>query len=51
MCEKCVEIDGRVARLKSLTFRISDQQTLDGIEKLVAELEAQKVALHPEPKK
>jgi hypothetical protein len=48
MCEKCIEIDGRIARLKDLARRILDQQTIDGIDKLVAEQEAQKIELHPE---
>jgi hypothetical protein len=51
MCEKWVKIDGRIAHLKGMTFRISDQQALDGIYKVLAELEAQKTELHPERKK
>jgi len=49
MCEKCIEIDRRIERLKFIATRITDQQTLDGAAKLVAELEAQKAALHPTP--
>jgi hypothetical protein len=48
MCEKCVEIDSRITRLKGLANRILDQQMLDGMDKLVSELEAQKMELHPE---
>jgi hypothetical protein len=48
MCEKCVEIDRRIARLKGMASRISDQQMLVWIDKLVAELEAQKADLHSE---
>jgi hypothetical protein len=50
MCEKCVEIDRRITRLKDMASRMLDQQMLDGIDKLVSELEAQKTELHPEQK-
>lgn len=50
MCEKCVEINRRIEHLRAMASRILDRQMLDGIDKLVAELEAQKVALHPEHK-
>ena len=48
MCEKCAEIDQKMERYRTLAARILDQPTIDGIQKLVAELEAQKVVLHPE---
>jgi hypothetical protein len=35
--------------LKGIASRILDQQMLDGIDKLVSELQAQKIELHPEP--
>ena len=47
MCEKCTEIDRRLERLRYLQGRLTDPQTLDGIVTLLAELEAQKKALHP----
>ena len=46
MCEKCKLIDDRIERYKDLARRINDQQTLDGIKRLIQELEAQKPALH-----
>ena len=48
MCEKCVEADSRIARLKNMARAILDKQTLDAINGLVGQLEAEKVALHPE---
>jgi hypothetical protein len=48
MCEQCVEIDKKIGRYRSSAARIMDQQTLDGIDRLVAELEAQKIELHRE---
>ena len=47
MCDKCVEIDRKILRLKDLARRILDQKTLDGIAALIAELAAQKADLHP----
>ena len=50
MCEKCVEIDRRIARLKDMASRILDQQMLDGIDRLVSELEAKKLSCTPSEK-
>ena len=47
MCEKCVEIDTTIKRYQGIRSRISDQFTVDRIKELIAELEAQKAALHP----
>jgi hypothetical protein len=48
MCAKCAEIDRRIQHLKELASRLLDAPALDGIAALIAELEAQKRALHPE---
>jgi hypothetical protein len=47
MCEICIELDIKIDRYKRLGLQINDQLTIDRIKLLVAELEAQKVALHP----
>ena len=47
MCGKCKPIDERIDRYRTLGSRVTDQQGLDGIKRLIAELEAQKLALHP----
>jgi hypothetical protein len=47
MCEKCLETDRRIERLKSIAARLTDQQTVEGAAVLVVELEAKKAALHP----
>ena len=47
MCEKCVEIDKRIKRYKNIVQLISDKRTADQMKQLIADLEAQKVALHP----
>jgi hypothetical protein len=48
MCSQCDEIDVKIKRLQVMASRILDQPTLDGIARLIRELEAQKAALHPE---
>ena len=48
MCDKCIELDVKVEHYQQLSSRITNQQTLDGIKKLIADLQAQKTALHPE---
>jgi hypothetical protein len=48
MCEKCVEIDKNIERYRRIQRTIVDQVTVDRIKELIAELVAQKAALHPE---
>ena len=48
MCDKCVEIDGKIEHYQRLSSGITDQLTLDGIKKLIEQMKAQKAALHPE---
>jgi len=48
MCKQCDEIDAKIAQLEGLILRVLDQHTLDGINEMIAELEARKAALHPE---
>jgi hypothetical protein len=35
MCEKCVEIDEKTERCRSIASHITDQATLDGIKELI----------------
>jgi hypothetical protein len=48
MCEKCVEIDGKIAQYRRLVASITDQLTIDRIGQLIRDLEAAKAQLHPE---
>jgi FAD/FMN-containing dehydrogenase len=48
MCDKCVELDGKIEHYHRLSSTITDQATLDGIKQLVERMKAQKAALHPE---
>jgi len=50
MCDKCVELDGKIARYQRLSSAIADQLTLDGIKELIQRMKAQKAALHPQQK-
>jgi hypothetical protein len=50
MCEKCEQLDKRIEHYQKLLFGIADQLTVDGIKSLIADLRAQKAALHPEQK-
>jgi hypothetical protein len=51
MCEKCVELDGKIERYKRLSSGVTDQPTLDGIKALIEQINAQKAALHPDEAK
>ncbi len=51
MCDKCVELDGKIEHYRKLALAVSDRLTLDGIADLIKEMEAQKVQFHPEQKK
>ena len=48
MCEKCVELDGKIEHYQRLSSKITDQLTLDGIKELIERMKAQKAVLHPE---
>jgi hypothetical protein len=46
MCEKCVEIDKNIERYRRIQRTIGDQVTIDRTKELIADLQAQKAALH-----
>jgi hypothetical protein len=48
MCDKCSEIDKTIERYRRILLAIGDQVTIDRARELIGDLEAQKVALHPE---
>jgi hypothetical protein len=48
MCEQCKAIDKRIEHYREIATHVIDQQTLDGISLLIAKLESDKKALHPE---
>ncbi len=50
MCDTCDQLDEKIEHYKKVMSAMTDQLTIDGITALVAELRAQKAALHPEQK-
>lgn len=48
MCDKCIEFDKKIERYRQIQRTILDQITVDRAKELIAELEVQKAALHPE---
>jgi hypothetical protein len=48
MCDACDRLDDKIGHYKRVMSAMTDQLTVERIEALIAELEAQKVALHPE---
>jgi hypothetical protein len=50
MCEKCVELNKKIARYRGLSEGIDDHAIKDRLASLVAELQAEKATLHPEGK-
>jgi hypothetical protein len=48
MCDKCKEIDKRIEHYRQIATKIIDQVTIDRINRLNSDLQAVKVALHPE---
>jgi hypothetical protein len=48
MCDRCVELDGKIEHYQRMVSRTTDQATLDAIKRLIERMKAQKAALHPE---
>jgi hypothetical protein len=51
MCDKCTEIDAKIAHFTELAARLSDAPTIEGIKKVIKEKLDQKALLHPEDKR
>jgi len=48
MCNECAELDEKIARYRQIVERVLDTHFSEGVARLIAEVEAQKAALHPE---
>jgi hypothetical protein len=48
MCDKCVELDGKIEHYQRMASRTADPDLLDGIQKLIKRMKGQKALLHPE---
>ena len=49
MCEKCAELDSKIAHYRRVALNFADQRTLEGIELLIQKIAADKAALGCEP--
>ena len=50
MCDRCQELDEKIERYRTIAWAINDQRTVDKLVEMIAGMEAQKAALHPEQK-
>jgi hypothetical protein len=49
MCDKCIELDGKIEHYQRICASITDQLTIDRIKELIRDLYEQKIALHTVP--
>jgi hypothetical protein len=47
MCEKCVAIDKKVLHYRDIIARVMDHMTTERVNKLIQEMQASKIELHP----
>jgi hypothetical protein len=50
MCDKCEELDKKIEHYRRIRLSIGDQITVERIEALIGDLQAQKAVPHPEQK-
>jgi hypothetical protein len=48
MCDKCIELDKKLEQYRRLASSITDQLTIDRINKLIKDTAAKKATLHPD---
>jgi hypothetical protein len=48
MCDKCVELDKKIEHYERILVSIGDRGTVERLMAMIADLQAQKAALHPE---
>jgi hypothetical protein len=51
MCEKCTDLDFKIANYRRMFVVVTDQLARDAIAGLVEQMTTDKTALHPERKK
>jgi len=51
MCEKCDDIDAKIARYRRVSADVDDETVIALINAFIADLESEKAALHPAPEK
>jgi hypothetical protein len=48
MCDQCLELDKKIEQYERIARSINDQLTIDRLKKMVEQMKALKVTLHPE---
>jgi hypothetical protein len=51
MCDKCAKLDKKIEHYETMIVSIGDRVTVERLMAMVANLQAQKAALHPEQKR
>jgi hypothetical protein len=51
MCDKCVELDKKLEQYRRLASSITDQLTIDRLNKIIRDMVAEKAKLHPDQKR
>jgi hypothetical protein len=51
MCDRCEELDKKIAHYRQLAGRVPDPLLIEGAGKLIEEMEAQEATFHPEQQK
>ncbi|MDR3484353.1 MAG: hypothetical protein P4M05_05505 [Bradyrhizobium sp.] len=51
MCEKCVELDGKIEHYRDIASSMTDEAMIRGIKVLIERAKARKADLHPEQKR
>jgi hypothetical protein len=50
MCDKCEKLDKKIEHYETMLVSIGDRATVERLTAMIADLQAQKVVLHPEQK-
>jgi hypothetical protein len=51
MCEKCIELDKKIAQYRRVASSITDRLTIDRLNKVIKDTTAEKAKLHPDQAK
>jgi hypothetical protein len=51
MCDRCEELDKKIAHYRQIIARVLDPLLTEGVGKMIEEMEAQKATFHPEQQK
>ena len=50
VCDKCEKLDKKIEHYETIVVSIGDRATVERLMAMIADLQAQKAALHPEQK-